>query len=96
MKISRFVFQIFFALTLVFDASLASAQPSKSASASKAAAEKTAGAAFDQRRFDELRAEGFEALYNLDYEGARRRFNEMKGSSQTTRRATSSSPRASG
>ena len=77
MKISRFVFQIFFALTLVFDASLASAQPSKSASASKAAAEKTAGAAFDQKRFDELRAEGFEALYNLDYEGARRRFNEM-------------------
>ena len=77
MKISRFVFQIFFALTLVFDASLAGAQPSKSAPTAKAAAEKTAGAAFDQKRFDELRAEGFEALYNLDYEGARRRFNEM-------------------
>jgi len=77
MKISRLVFQIFFALTLASGASLASGQPSKAASTAKAAAEKTAGAAFDQRRFDELRAEGFEALYNLDYEGARRRFNEM-------------------
>src|SRR5689334_16130290 len=41
------------------------------------AVEKPAGAAFDQKRFDELRAQGFEALYNLDYEGARRRFSEM-------------------
>ena len=32
---------------------------------------------FDRKRFDELRKEGFEALYNLDYEGARRRFQEM-------------------
>lgn len=28
-------------------------------------------------RLDNLRAEGYEALYNLDYEGARRRFEEM-------------------
>jgi tetratricopeptide (TPR) repeat protein len=28
-------------------------------------------------RLDELRAAGFEALYNLDYEGARRRFKEI-------------------
>ena len=28
-------------------------------------------------KFDELRAAGFEALYNLDYEGARRRFKEL-------------------
>jgi hypothetical protein len=28
-------------------------------------------------RLDSLRAEGYEALYNLDYEGARRRFEEM-------------------
>ena len=34
-------------------------------------------AAFDRKRFDALRTEGFEALYNLDYEGARRRFQEM-------------------
>ncbi|PYS99871.1 MAG: hypothetical protein DMF65_09215, partial [Acidobacteria bacterium] len=71
------MFRIFFALTLASGASLAGAQPSKVASTAKAAAEKPAGAAFDQKRFDELRAEGFEALYNLDYEGARRRFNEM-------------------
>ena len=31
----------------------------------------------DQKRFDQLRAEGFEALYSLDYEGARRRFKEL-------------------
>jgi len=28
-------------------------------------------------RLDKLRAEGYEALYNLDYEGARKRFREM-------------------
>lgn len=28
-------------------------------------------------RLDKLRAEGYEALYNLDYDGARRRFEEM-------------------
>ncbi|HEX8852305.1 MAG TPA: hypothetical protein VF754_02400, partial [Pyrinomonadaceae bacterium] len=31
----------------------------------------------ERRRFDALRNEGFEALYNLDYEGARRRFREL-------------------
>ena len=32
----------------------------------------------DQRaRLDTLRAEGYEALYNLDYEGARSRFRKM-------------------
>ncbi|MCA1635802.1 MAG: hypothetical protein LC802_19465 [Acidobacteria bacterium] len=36
-----------------------------------------AASVFDRKRFDALRAEGFEALYNLDYEGARRRFQEM-------------------
>ncbi|HEX7956267.1 MAG TPA: hypothetical protein VF508_04945, partial [Pyrinomonadaceae bacterium] len=43
-----------------------------------AAAEPAAAAGpFDQKRFDALRAEGFDALYNLDYEGARRRFREI-------------------
>jgi hypothetical protein len=43
-----------------------------------AAAEKAAAAApLDQKRFETLRTEGFEALYNLDYEGARRRFREL-------------------
>jgi hypothetical protein len=31
----------------------------------------------DTKRFDDLRAEGFESLYNLDYDGARRRFKEL-------------------
>ncbi|HEX8422003.1 MAG TPA: hypothetical protein VF634_01245, partial [Pyrinomonadaceae bacterium] len=31
----------------------------------------------DRARFDRARAEGFEALYNLDYEGARARFKEL-------------------
>lgn len=31
----------------------------------------------DRARFDALRAEGFESLYNLDYEGARRRFSDL-------------------
>ncbi|HEX7957166.1 MAG TPA: hypothetical protein VF508_09495, partial [Pyrinomonadaceae bacterium] len=39
--------------------------------------EKGAAGPFDQKRFDALRAEGFDALYNLDYEGARRRFRDI-------------------
>ena len=31
----------------------------------------------NRARLDKLRAEGYEALYNLDYEGARKRFREM-------------------
>src|ERR1700737_2994877 len=31
----------------------------------------------ERARRDSLRREGYEALYNLDYEGARRRFQEM-------------------
>lgn len=31
----------------------------------------------DRARFEKLRGEGFEALYNLDYEGARKRFKEI-------------------
>ncbi|HEY0077705.1 MAG TPA: hypothetical protein VGB73_03595 [Pyrinomonadaceae bacterium] len=37
----------------------------------------TALSVADQKRFDQLRAEGFDALYSLDYEGARRRFKEL-------------------
>ncbi|HEX2270903.1 MAG TPA: hypothetical protein VHH35_15270, partial [Pyrinomonadaceae bacterium] len=38
----------------------------------------TAGQTDEKRaRLDTLRAEGYEALYNLDYEGARKRFREM-------------------
>ena len=35
------------------------------------------GGGIDRKRFDSLRGEGFEAMYNLDYEGARRRFKEL-------------------
>src|SRR5438270_13311584 len=55
------------------------AQTKKGAAASaqpeEAVAEKAA--TFDQKHFDELRSEGFDALFNLDYEGARRRFTEI-------------------
>src|SRR5215207_1909115 len=37
----------------------------------------TASAQDQQARLDTLRAEGYEALYNLDYEGARSRFKKM-------------------
>lgn len=37
----------------------------------------TASAQDRQARLDTLRAEGYEALYNLDYEGARSRFQKM-------------------
>lgn len=38
----------------------------------------TTAAAQDQRKqLDTLRAEGYESLYNLDYEGARKRFQKM-------------------
>ena len=55
----------------------ADAQAKRGARPGGAAVEKPSAAAFDQKRFDALRAEGYEALYNLDYEGARRRFREM-------------------
>jgi tetratricopeptide (TPR) repeat protein len=74
MKNRKFVFQLWLVLLLVFGATLVWAQPPKTAGAEKPPA---AGAAFDRKHFDELRAEGFDALYNLDYEGARRHFRQM-------------------
>ncbi|MFL6254103.1 MAG: hypothetical protein ACJ74T_03700 [Pyrinomonadaceae bacterium] len=59
----------------------ASAQTKKTKEAGtvpvSAAVEKEAAGPFDQKRFDALRAEGFDALYNLEYESARRRFREI-------------------
>jgi hypothetical protein len=69
--------------TMMAAATLATAAPAqtktKAADAVPAggAVEKEAAAPFDQKRFDALRAEGFDALYNLDYEAARRRFREI-------------------
>lgn len=67
-------------ITLTAAAALGvAAQTKKPAQGQKAAAEKTAGSpsSFDRKRFDEMRKDGFDALYNLDYEGARRHFTEM-------------------
>lgn len=66
--------------TILTTATLAVAAPAQSKRTTKAAGapvEQTAAAAFDQKRFDAMRAEGFDALYNLDYETARRRFREI-------------------
>ena len=70
--------------TILVTATLATAVPAQ-AKKTKAtgtppagdAVEKTAAGAFDEKRFDALRTEGFDLLYNLDYEGARRRFREL-------------------
>jgi hypothetical protein len=45
--------------------------------ATKSPAATTAAGEVDRARFDRARAEGFEALYNLDYETARARFKEI-------------------
>lgn len=42
-----------------------------------AASQTTVRSTDNRARLDTLRAEGYEALYNLDYEGARNRFREM-------------------
>jgi tetratricopeptide (TPR) repeat protein len=63
-------------LLLSFAATTAWAQGAK-ASLKGAADRPAAAATADTARFDALRAEGFEALYNLDYERARRTFREM-------------------
>ncbi|HZB46773.1 MAG TPA: hypothetical protein VE360_16065 [Pyrinomonadaceae bacterium] len=64
--------------TMMATATLATAAPAQTKTrAAGAAVEKEAAGSFDQKRFDELRAEGFDALYNLEYEAARRRFREI-------------------
>jgi len=55
----------------------AAASPLAGVRAQQTTSAPQASATFDKKRFDELRREGFDALYNLDYEGARRRFQEM-------------------
>ncbi|MDQ1613441.1 MAG: hypothetical protein QOG00_3372 [Pyrinomonadaceae bacterium] len=47
------------------------------ASKTSTAATAAAPAEVDRARFDKTRTEGFEALYNLDYEAARARFKEL-------------------
>ncbi len=78
MKFKNLLTTTFLTAALVAPAA-ALGQKARGASARPAAAEveKAAAGPFDQKRFDALRAEGFEALYNLDYEGARRRFRDL-------------------
>lgn len=73
-------------IILLASYSLAHAQGASSSklqpdAAVTAAAGKTpaaaAGAEVDRARFEKVRGEGFEALYNLDYEAARARFSEL-------------------
>ncbi|HEY9404113.1 MAG TPA: hypothetical protein VIQ24_15750 [Pyrinomonadaceae bacterium] len=52
-------------------------QPDSSVAASAGKTPAAAGAEVDRARFEKVRGEGFEALYNLDYEGARARFSEL-------------------
>lgn len=57
-------------LMLCLPLMLAAQQPANEAAKGQASEASVA-------RFDELRAQGFEALYNLDYEGARQKFKEI-------------------
>ncbi|HEX7313090.1 MAG TPA: hypothetical protein VF297_04180, partial [Pyrinomonadaceae bacterium] len=74
----KFGTRTLFTLLLIVVA-VASSSPNASAQRVTAAAARqtTASAAFDQKRFEALRAEGFEALYSLDYDKARARFKEI-------------------
>lgn len=60
-------------LALLLLSSTAFAQPPKTAAEPPVAE----AASFNRARFDGLRREGFEALYNLDYTGAQARFREL-------------------
>ena len=70
--------------TILATAALAAAAPAQTKKTNGAAAvpasaavEKGAAAPVDQSRLIAMRAEGFDALYNLDYETARRRFRDI-------------------
>jgi len=58
---------LFLSPILFLAATTSTAQPAKVAAETSSATAK----------FDELRSRGFDALYNLDYEGARRTFREL-------------------
>ncbi|HEX8560096.1 MAG TPA: hypothetical protein VF668_18510 [Pyrinomonadaceae bacterium] len=78
MKFKRVFVTVLTAAALAQGALGQSKRAGGAAAAAAGGTERAAAApAFDQRRFDAMRGEGFDALYNLDYEGARRRFREM-------------------
>lgn len=75
MRTCKLILTVFMAAALAGAAAAQSGKPAAPAAAP--AAERPGAAPLDRARFDELRREGFDALYNLDYEGARRHFTEM-------------------
>src|SRR6201986_3077310 len=79
MKTCKLLLTITLTATLAHTAAAQTRKSPAAAQSQKTVGENPAGAPaeFDRKRFDELRKEGFDALYNLDYEGARRHFNEM-------------------
>jgi hypothetical protein len=80
MKVKNLTTTLFLTAALALGASAQTQRGRGTATAGateRVAVERAAGGTLDRKRFDELRADGFEALYNLDYEGARRRFREM-------------------
>ena len=82
MKFKNLFTTIFLTAALVSPAAAAQARKTRGPATAgtqpvKAEVEKAATGPFDQKRFEALRTEGFDALYNLDYEGARRRFREL-------------------
>ncbi|MCA1593153.1 MAG: hypothetical protein LC754_10980 [Acidobacteria bacterium] len=76
MEIQKFLLRLSLIALLAVSASPLSAQTAKAAATTTTAAP-AAGTEFDRKRFDALRSEGFDALYNLDYERARQRFKEI-------------------
>ena len=82
MPVVMFVIHVSVLLLIILLASYAIAHAQATTTAAKSqlnagGAAATATAEVDRARFDKLRVEGFDALYNLDYETARARFKEL-------------------
>lgn len=76
----KFRTRTLFTMLLIVVASSSAAMTANAQRVTASAAQQTTAptaAAFDQKRFEALRGEGFEALYGLDYERARARFKEI-------------------
>ena len=78
MMSSKRVFSFAFALFVASSPIGASAQQVGKAATATVPTAEAVRPEFDRKRFEELRGEGFEALYSLDYEGARRHFRELE------------------
>lgn len=72
MMLGKFTRRLLAALVM-----LVAAMPVMAQTVQVGTTDKAPAVVFDEKRFEALRAEGFEALYNLDYERARGRFKEI-------------------